>query len=43
MFPEDFVAEEFELGLLVVVDGDEDDAAVGKETFGDAQALGHER
>ena len=35
------IAEEFEVGLLVVVDGDKDNPSVGEEMFGDAEAFAH--
>ena len=37
-----FITEEFEVSLFVVVDGDEDNPSVGEQTFGDAEAFGHE-
>jgi len=40
---EDFVAEEFELGLFVVVNGDEDYSPVREEALGYVQTLRHKR
>ena len=35
------VAEEFEVGLFVVVDGDKDNPSIGEQTLGDAETFAH--
>ena len=42
-FAKNLIAKEFEVGLLVVVDGDKDNAAVAEEFLCDAQAFTHKR
>lgn len=41
IFSEHAIAEQLQVCLLVVVDGDENDAAVGEELLGDAEASVH--
>ena len=38
---EHLITEQFEVGLLVVVDRDKDNPTVGEEVFGDAEAFAH--
>ena len=40
---EDFIAKQFQIRILVIVDGNEDNASVGEEFFGDAETLRHKR